>query len=109
MIDLLNIEADSNKFLSKTLSDLDVRAFLRDDAARLQALGFDVILPSWLKAVKESKLRVKSNANTTSFKTTAGLNEILTFDWHFSLNGQKISEDQFQQMVDENRIYSRRK
>lgn len=107
MIDLLNIEADSNKFLSKTLSDLDVRAFLRDDAARLQALGFDVILPSWLKAVKESKLRVKSNANTTSFKTTAGLNEILTFDWHFSLNGQKISEDQFKQMVDENREFIR--
>ncbi|MDX1771982.1 MAG: DEAD/DEAH box helicase, partial [Planococcaceae bacterium] len=107
MIDLLNIEADSNKFLSKTLSDLDVRAFIRDDAARLQALGFDVILPSWLKAVKESKLRVKSNANTTSFKTTAGLNEILTFDWHFSLNGQKISEDQFKQMVDENREFIR--
>lgn len=107
MLDLINIESDQKYFLSRTLSDMDVREFLRDDAARLQALGFDVILPSWLKVVKESKLRVKSNANTTSFKTSAGLNEILTFDWHFSLNGQSISEDQFKQMVEENREYIR--
>ena len=107
MLDLIQMDFDSERFLSKTLSDLEVREFLRDDAARLQALGFDVILPSWLKVVKESKLRVKSNANTTSFKTSAGLNEILTFDWHFSLNGQSISEDQFKQMVEENREYIR--
>lgn len=107
MLELMNIEADSDRFLSRTLSDLDVRLFLRDDAARLQALGFEVILPAWLKAVKESKLRVKSNAKTASFKTTAGLNEILTFDWNFSLNGQAISEDQFKQMVEENREYIR--
>jgi SNF2 family DNA or RNA helicase len=107
MLDLMNIEAEADHFLSLSLSDLDVRHFLRDDAARLQALGFEVILPAWLKAVKESKLRVKSNAKTTTFKTTAGLNEILTFDWNFSLNGQAISEDQFKQMVEENREYIR--
>lgn len=107
MLDLMNIESDADRFLSRTLTDLDVRHFLRDDAARLQALGFEVILPAWLKAVKESKLRVKSNAKTASFKTTAGLNEILTFDWHFSLNGQAITEDQFKQMVEENREYIR--
>lgn len=107
MLDLIQLESNSNRFLSKPLSDLDVREFLKNDAARLQALGFDVILPSWLKQVKESKLRVKSNANTTSFKTSAGLNEILTFDWNFSLNGQSISEEQFKQMVDENREYIR--
>lgn len=107
ILDLMNIEASPESFLSRNLSDLDVRHFLRDDAARLQALGFEVILPAWLKVVKDSKLRVKSNANTTSFKTTAGLNEILTFDWNFSLNGQAISEDQFKQMVEENREYIR--
>ena len=107
MIDLMNIDVDPQKFLSVTFSDLDVRHFLRDDAARLQALGFEVILPSWLKAVKESKLRVKSNATTTSYKTTAGLNEILTFDWNFSLNGHAITEEEFKQMVDENREYIR--
>ena len=107
MIDLMTIEADAQRFLSMPLSDLEVRHFLRDDAARLQALGFEVILPAWLKAVKDSKLRVKSNAKTASFKTTAGLNEILTFDWNFSLNGQEITEEQFKQMVEENREYIR--
>jgi len=107
MLDLMGIEADPERFLSFNISDSDVRIFLRDDAARLQALGFEVILPGWLKAVKESKLRVKSNAKTTSFKTTAGLNEILTFDWNFSLNGHAISEDEFKQMVEENREYIR--
>ncbi|WP_144511983.1 DEAD/DEAH box helicase [Bacillus sp. FJAT-22090] len=93
-------------FFSSTLSDEEVRVFLRDDLVKLQALGFEIVLPAWLKAVKETKMRVKTVAKTSNtYKTTAGLNEILQFNWSFSLNGQEISSEDFQQMVNENRSY----
>ncbi|QFF97957.1 ATP-dependent helicase [Psychrobacillus glaciei] len=101
-IDQLNTET----FFSATLSDEEVRIFLRDDLVKLQALGFEIVLPTWLKAVKETKMRVKSIAKTANtYKTAAGLNEILKFDWSFSLNGQEISSEDFQQLVNENRSY----
>lgn len=93
-------------FFSSTLADEEVRIFLRDDLVKLQALGFEIVLPAWLKAVKETKLRVKTIAKTANtYKTTAGLNEILQFNWSFSLNGQEISAEDFQQLVNENRSY----
>ncbi|MFJ7970135.1 DEAD/DEAH box helicase [Psychrobacillus sp. NPDC096389] len=97
---------NSDIFFSSTLSDEEVRIFLRDDLVKLQALGFEIVLPAWLKAVKETKMRVKTIAKTANaYKTTAGLNEILQFNWSFSLNGQEISAEAFQQMVNENRSY----
>ena len=93
-------------FYSATLTDEEVRIFLRDDLVKLQALGFEIVLPAWLKAVKESKMKVKTIAKTANtYKTAAGLNEILQFDWSFSLNGQEISSEDFQQLVNENRSY----
>ncbi|TQR18128.1 DEAD/DEAH box helicase [Psychrobacillus soli] len=101
-IDSLNPES----FFSSTLSDEEVRVFLRDDLVKLQALGFEIVLPAWLKAVKETKMRVKTIAKTANtYKTTAGLNEILQFNWSFSLNGQEISSEDFQRLVNENRSY----
>lgn len=99
-------QMNSNIFYSSTLTDEEVRIFLRDDLVKLQALGFEVVLPAWLKAVKETKMRVKTIAKTANtYKTAAGLNEILKFDWSFSLNGQEISSEDFQQLVNENRSY----
>lgn len=93
-------------FFSSTLSDEEVRIFLRDDLVKLQALGFEIVLPAWLKAVKDTKMRVKTIAKTANtYKTTAGLNEILQFNWSFSLNGQEISAEDFQRLVSENRSY----
>ncbi|GGA21106.1 DEAD/DEAH box helicase [Psychrobacillus lasiicapitis] len=93
-------------FFSSTLSDEEVRIFLRDDLVKLQALGFEIVLPAWLKAVKDTKMRVKTIAKTANtYKTTAGLNEILQFNWSFSLNGQEISTEDFQRLVSENRSY----
>ncbi|MFF2753441.1 DEAD/DEAH box helicase [Psychrobacillus sp. NPDC058041] len=99
-------QLNTNTFFSATMTDEEVRIFLRDDLVKLQALGFEVILPAWLKAVKETKLRVKTIAKSANtYKTAAGLNEILKFDWSFSLNGQEISSEDFQQLVNENRSY----
>ena len=113
MIHLLDDRAymvgvNANSLLTLKISDADVRQFLRSDFMRLQALGFEIVLPAWLKEVKESKMKVKANASTSSnYKSAAGLQEILTFDWKLSLNGQEIPVEQFQQMVSDNREFIR--
>lgn len=100
--------ASSEQLLHITLTDPDVRQFLRADFMRLQALGFEIVLPAWLKEVKDSRMKVKASASTASnYKSAAGLQEILTFDWKLSLNGQDIPLEEFQQMVADNREFIR--
>lgn len=78
-----------------------------EDLARLQALGFDVVLPAWLKDLKQSKIRVRVTTSNVSTRKVAGLDDILTFKWQFSMNGQTISAEQFKKLVDEKREFIR--
>jgi len=104
---LSNEHLHSDIFIHITLDELEVRKFLREDLARLQALGFDVVLPAWLKDLKQSKLRVRVSTGNVSTKKVAGLDDILTFKWQFSMNGQSISAEQFKKLVDEKREFIR--
>lgn len=101
------LEEESETFYSIGLDDMQVRDFLRHDLAKLQAFGYDVVLPAWLKEIKESKMQVRASASTSRYKSAAGLEQIIQFNWNFSLGGQEISEDQFRQMVEENRSFIR--
>lgn len=96
------------QLLHVTLTDPEVRQFLRADFMRLQALGFEIVLPAWLKEIKDSRIKVKASASTASnYKSAAGLQEILTFDWKLSLDGHDIPLEEFQQMVADNREFIR--
>ena len=110
MMDLIQIDkpgASSDVFLRVELEDTEVRELLRNEFAKLQALGFDVILPAWLKELKQSKMRVRVNAMNQTTRKVAGLDDILTFKWNLSLGGSEISEEQFRQMVSEKREFVR--
>ncbi len=108
IVDLLTVEnLRSDIFIRIMLEDLQVRTFLREDLARLQALGFDVVLPAWLKDLKQSKVRVRVSTGNVATKKVAGLDDILTFKWQFSMNGQSISPEQFKKLVDEKREFIR--
>ncbi|MFJ6209397.1 DEAD/DEAH box helicase [Lysinibacillus sp. NPDC092081] len=108
IVDLLAVEdLRSDIFIRIMLEDLQVRTFLREDLARLQALGFDVVLPAWLKDLKQSKMRVRVSTGNVATKKVAGLDDILTFKWQFSMNGQSISAEQFKKLVDEKREFIR--
>lgn len=113
MIELLRTHdymenSNADHFLSLHLKDPDVREFLRSDFVRLQALGFEIVLPSWLKDLKDTRIKVHANASTASnYKSAAGLQEILTFNWKLSLNGHDLSVEEFQQMVSDNREFIR--
>lgn len=108
IVELLSTDTiNSDIFIRVTLEDLEVRSFLREDLARLQALGFDVVLPAWLKDLKQSKIRVRVTTSNVSTRKVAGLDDILTFKWQFSMNGQTISAEQFKILVDEKREFIR--
>ena len=96
-----------NYFIHLRLQDADVRHFLQHDLAKLQALGFEIILPAWLKELKHSKMKVRVSASNTTTKKTAGLDDILTFRWQFSMNGEDMSAEQFRKLVEEKREFLR--
>lgn len=107
VLELLQIDLEPSQFIRLTLTDAAVREFLRHDLAKLQAIGFEVILPAWLKELKQSKLRVRVSAGSQSTRSVAGLDDILTFKWQFSMNGEEVSAEQFKRLVDEKREFVR--
>lgn len=105
---LHSIAIDSNEsFLSIPMTDPEVRVFIQEDLPLLQSFGYPVILPAWLKNITESKMRVRTNASVQSYNSATGLDEVLSFDWNFSLAGNSIDRETFRQLVDENREYIR--
>lgn len=99
---------DEDRFYHTEWTDAEILEFLRNDAEILQAFGVEVSIPSWLKAVQESKIRVKANVNSTIKKASVvGLDQIINFDWQFSLNGHDLSMQDFQRLVSENKEFIR--
>ncbi|WP_153730394.1 DEAD/DEAH box helicase [Sporosarcina obsidiansis] len=99
--------ADTNQFVHVLLNDAQVRVFIQEDLPLCQAFDYPVILPAWLKSVTETKLKIRTSAGMQSYHSSASLDQVLSFDWKFSLAGADIDRDQFQRMVDENREYIR--
>ncbi|RUL53193.1 DEAD/DEAH box helicase [Lysinibacillus antri] len=107
LLDLGHYNISTDSFLHVELEDADVRKLLRDDFAKLGALGFEVHLPTWLKELKQTKMRVRVSANNQTQRSVAGLDDILSFKWQLSVNGEEISPDEFRKIVDEKREFIR--
>jgi len=97
----------ASSFFYLYLSDADVRDFLQHELGLLQSLGFEVMLPAWLKELKQSRMKVRVSAGSSNTKSMAGLNDILTFKWQFSMNNEEISAEQFRKLVEEKREFIR--
>lgn len=98
IVELIQLNAESSHFIHMTFNDLEVREFLRQELSKLQAIGFEVILPAWLKELKQSKMRVRVSANNQSTRSVAGLDDLLTFKWQFSMNGEEVSAEAFKNL-----------
>lgn len=110
MLELMDLRAYHvfpDKFIHTTIEDGDVRKLLRDDFAKLSALGFEVVLPAWLRELKQTKMRVRVSASNQSQKSVAGLDDILAFKWQLSVNGEEINAEEFRKIVEENREFVR--
>ena len=57
--------------------------------------------------LKHSKMKVCVSANNQSSRSVAGLDDILTFKWQFSMNGEEVSAEAFKKLVEEKREFVR--
>ena len=84
------------------LSMEEAYSFLRESAYFLKEKGFGIIAPAWWK--KPSRLSVKLKdkkhiANTNlAVKSTFNMDTILEYDWKLALNGNEISEKEFEKI-----------
>ncbi|MFD0050331.1 DEAD/DEAH box helicase [Actinomycetes bacterium NPDC127524] len=94
-----------NGSLKEQLSEFEAWEFLTEASEKLIFLGAEIMLPSWWVALKESNLKVKAKVKTQSTRgpSYVGLQALMDFDWRFSLNGEELSEAEFQNLVDEKR------
>ncbi|MGH4123498.1 MAG: DEAD/DEAH box helicase [Clostridium sp.] len=86
------------------ISTEEAYSFLRESAYFLKEKGFGIIAPAWWK--KPSKLSVKlkdksHSANTNlATKSTFNMDTILEYDWKLALDGNEISDKEFDRISD---------
>ncbi|WP_234396965.1 DEAD/DEAH box helicase [Bacillus massiliglaciei] len=97
--------------VKQNLNEMEAWDFLTEASEKLLFLGMEILLPSWWMALKESSLKVKAKVKNQSTRGPAyvGLQALMDFDWRFSVNGEELSEAEFEKLVDEKRrlIYVR--
>ena len=79
----------------------DIIAFLRADAARLEAAKVRVLLPTWW--TKAPRARVKGHAQPSDMAITpAGLDvaSLVTVDWSIALDGDKLTEGELARLAE---------
>ena len=95
-----------NKGLTDKLTEEEAWIFLTEASETLLALGVDILLPSWWIAMKNANLKVKAKVKGTTGshrQSFVGLQAVLDYDWRFSMNGVDLSEEEFNQLVEEKR------
>lgn len=93
------------KGITRELTEEEAWLFLTDASETLLALGVEILLPSWWQAMKNANLKVKAKLKGTSSHRPSfvGLQAMLDYNWRFSMNGVELSEDEFNQLVEEKR------
>lgn len=102
----LSNKLTENHHLTDKLTEDEAWLFLTEASETLLALGVDILLPSWWQAMKNANLKVKARVKGTSSShrpSFVGLQAVLDYDWRFSMNGVDLTEEEFNQLVEEKR------
>jgi len=93
------------KGIAKELTEDEAWMFLTEASEILLAIGVEILLPSWWQAMKNASMKVKAKLKGTANNRPSfvGLQAMLDYNWRFSMNGVDLSEDEFNQLVEENR------
>lgn len=91
-------------FLYETFTDRDVHLFLKRDVALLRAFHFPIIIPAWLRQLTEAKVMMRGEAMAPT-KAVASFDDIIDFNWSFSIDGQPLDEQTFYDIVKSKRSF----
>jgi len=100
------IELEDGLTLQKSLTEQEAWRFLERESEALLEAGCKVILPAWWEAVRNRKLKMRGKVKPSVGSATEpmfGLDQIVQFDWKLALGSTEISEEQFFQLVEQNR------
>jgi SNF2 family DNA or RNA helicase len=92
--------------LTNRLTEYEAWEFLTEASETLVALGVEILLPGWWQAMKHANLKVKARVKTGAGRrgrSFVGLEQLLDYDWRFSMNGVELSEEEFRRLVEEKR------
>ncbi|MBZ9634085.1 DEAD/DEAH box helicase [Clostridium sp. FP1] len=86
------------------ISTEEAYSFLRESAYFLKEKGFGIIAPSWWKKPSKLSVKLKDKNNSTNTnlatKSTFNMDTILEYDWKLALDGNAISEKEFDRISD---------
>ncbi|WP_345840717.1 SNF2-related protein [Bacillus sp. P14.5] len=102
MLPLLNQGGE----IRNSLDEHDAWDFLTVLSEKFLDLDIEILLPAWWQAMKEAQMTVKAKVKNTdsSYRPSfVGLNAMLDFDWRLSMNGVDLSEEDFQNLVNDQR------
>ncbi|MBP3039061.1 DEAD/DEAH box helicase [Bacillaceae bacterium Marseille-Q3522] len=94
------------KGLASELTEAEAWLFLTEASETLLTLGIDILLPSWWQAMKQASMKVKAQVSGNPGSQRAsfvGLQQMLDYNWRFSMNGVNLSEEEFNELVKEKR------
>lgn len=92
--------------LQSELSEAQAWEFLTNTSIKLTNIGVEVLLPIWWEEIKETspKLKVKVKKDYLfNSRSYVGINALIDFDWKVATDDIELSEEEFLQLVDQNR------
>ncbi len=67
-------------------------------------MGVEILLPSWWQIVRDSNMMLKAKVSSSPRgESFVGMNALLDFNWRFATNGIELTEDEFNELVANNR------
>lgn len=94
------------KGIASELTEKEAWLFLTEASECLLALGVEILLPAWWNALKNTTIHVKAKMKEqgTGYRPSfVGLDAVLDYQWRISVNGVELSEQDFANLVEENR------
>ncbi|TFE04088.1 DEAD/DEAH box helicase [Jeotgalibacillus salarius] len=81
--------------------------FLTEGSEKLLALDVEILLPGWWRSIQKSNVSLKAavKGDQNYRPSFVGLDSLVDYDWKISVNGQDLSDEAFQSLVEEKRRF----
>lgn len=90
----------------RTLREDQAWTFLSESSIQLAEAGVEILLPSWWQEIRamNPKMKIQLRSSVGSAQASLlGLQAIGDFDWKFATGNAELGEDEFLQLVEQNR------
>ncbi|MEC1757664.1 DEAD/DEAH box helicase [Schinkia azotoformans] len=98
--------ANPDEGIIHSLREDQAWTFLSESSIQLAEAGVEILLPSWWQEIRamnpKMKIQLRSSVGSTQ-QSLLGLQAIGDFDWKFATGNAELDENEFLQLVEQNR------